>query len=108
LASQLAAVARSFDASTRDVTRESSGIESGLASEDTSPSQRAGRHEEAGRLADALAQLPEDQRTAVELHHLEGLTVAETARRMGRTKQSVVGLLFRGLARLREIMGDTP
>src|SRR4051812_42389896 len=40
-----------------------------LAAADSSPSERAIRHEELLRLAHALAQLPEDQARAVELHH---------------------------------------
>jgi RNA polymerase sigma-70 factor (ECF subfamily) len=58
------------------------------------------------RLAAALGRLPEDQRQVVELHHLKGLTVAEVAEQMGRTRASVVGLLFRGLKKLRELLHD--
>ena len=54
------------------------------------------------QLANALEHLPEDQQTAVELHHLAGYTMAETAEQMGRTKASVAGLLRRGLSSLRE------
>lgn len=77
-----------------------------LAADQTSPSQHVGRHERAMRLTDALTALPEDQRTAVELHHLSGYSVAETAERMGRTKAAVAGLLRRGLAQLREGLKD--
>ena len=77
-----------------------------LAANQTSPSQHVLRHEIALRLTDALTALPEDQRTAVELHHLSGYTVAETAERMGRTKPAVAGLLRRGLAQLRESLKD--
>jgi RNA polymerase sigma-70 factor (ECF subfamily) len=58
------------------------------------------------RLAQALAELPDDQRAAVELKHLKGYSLEEVARQLGRTKASVAGLLFRGLRRLRELMGD--
>ena len=53
------------------------------------------------RLAGALAELPPDQRLAVELHHLMDYSVAETAEIMSRSRQAIVGLLFRGLRKLR-------
>ena len=40
----------------------------------------------------------------MELHHLKGLTVAEVAVEIDRTRPAVVGLLFRGLKRLRELL----
>jgi RNA polymerase sigma-70 factor (ECF subfamily) len=42
----------------------------------------------------------------VELHHLKGLPVAEVAAQVGRTRPAVVGLLFRGLKKLRELFPD--
>jgi RNA polymerase sigma-70 factor (ECF subfamily) len=73
----------------------------------TSPSQRAARQEQLLRLAEALARLPEDQRMAVELHHLRGCAVAEVARRMGRSDGAVGALLVRGLKRLRVMLRET-
>ena len=64
------------------------------------------RGEELLRLSQALACLPEDQRRAVELHYLKGLPVAEVAEQIGRTRPAAVGLLFRGLKRLRELLGE--
>jgi RNA polymerase sigma-70 factor (ECF subfamily) len=114
LANHLAGAVRRFGAGLRDINRERSleaGLENSsarldnwLAADHSSPSQRAMRHEMHLRLANALGQLPEDQRTAVELHHLKGLSVAEAAEAMGRTKMAVVGLLFRGLKKLRRLM----
>jgi RNA polymerase sigma-70 factor (ECF subfamily) len=116
LANVLAAAARRFEALGRDVGRERS-LEAGLdlsssrlevlfAADQSSPSQRAVRGEELLRLAAALTRLPDDQRQVVELHHLEGLPVAEVAARMGRTRAAIVGLLFRGLKRLRQWLRD--
>jgi RNA polymerase sigma factor (sigma-70 family) len=65
------------------------------------------RQERLVRLAEALAALPDDQRRAVELKHLEGLTLVEVARCMGRTVPAVAGLLQRGLRGLREHLGET-
>ena len=75
-----------------------------LVADQSSPSERASRGEELLRLADALGGLPEAQRRAIELHHLRGLSLTDTAAEMGATTQAVVGLLFRGLKRLRELM----
>jgi len=71
----------------------------------SSPSQQAVRREEAVRLADALGQLPEHYREVMVLHHLEGLTLSEVARRMQRTDDSVEKLWARGLIQLRRILG---
>jgi RNA polymerase sigma-70 factor, ECF subfamily len=77
-----------------------------LAADQTSPSERAVRGEEFLRLGRALSRLPEDQRRVVELHYLKGLPVAEVATRIGRTRPAAVGLLFRGLKRLRELLRE--
>ncbi|MBN9523790.1 sigma-70 family RNA polymerase sigma factor [bacterium] len=116
LANNLADEVRRQTAAVRDVGRrvaletESSGVASRGAAELTaagsSPSQRAGRNEDERRLAAAVAGLPADQRQAVELHHLQGLTLAATAAAMGLTTQSVVGLLFRGLRGLRAVLAE--
>jgi RNA polymerase sigma-70 factor (ECF subfamily) len=75
-----------------------------LAAEQTSPSLRAARNEQDARLARALARLPQAQREAVTLHHIQRCPLAEVARRLGRSKLAVVGLLHRGLNQLRELL----
>jgi RNA polymerase sigma-70 factor (ECF subfamily) len=86
------------------VERSASNLAGWLAQDQSSPSQQAVRQEQLVELAEALTRLPEDQRTAVELHHLEGHSLAEVGRRMQRSKEAVAGLLFRGLKRLRELL----
>jgi RNA polymerase sigma-70 factor, ECF subfamily len=86
----------------------SARLEAWLAADQSSPSERVIRQEQLLRLAQALAQLPDDQRTAVELHHLKDEAVVDIAQRMGRTEASVAGLLRRGLQRLRELLQDGP
>jgi RNA polymerase sigma-70 factor (ECF subfamily) len=77
-------------------------LEDWLAAVQSSPSQQASKHEQLLRLAQALAALPENQRTAVELHHLRRHSLAETAEMMGLSAAAVAGLLRRGLALLRD------
>jgi RNA polymerase sigma-70 factor (ECF subfamily) len=84
----------------------SAKLEALLASEETSPSQGALRAERLVELAEALARLPEDQRTAVELRYLHGLAVPDIALQMGRSTVSVTGLLYRGMKVLRDIMRE--
>lgn len=79
-------------------------LEAMLGSPQSSPSQRAARSEDLLRLADALAQLPDTQREAIVLHHLQGCSLAETARHLERSDAAVAGLLRRGLKKLRELM----
>jgi RNA polymerase sigma-70 factor (ECF subfamily) len=83
-------------------------LDQGFVMPQSSPSQRAARHEEAVRLANVLDQLPEDYRDVLILRHLEGLSFAEVARRMGRSLDSVKNLWARALARLRDSLGDSP
>lgn len=114
LTNTLAGARREFETAARDLGRErsleseleqsSARLESLLATNLSSPCDRAVRAEELLRLAWALGQLPEEQRRVVELHHLKGLPVAEVATEIGRTRPAVVGLLFRGLKRLRELL----
>lgn len=72
-----------------------------IAADHTSPGQGAIRNEMLFQLAKCLERLPCDQRRAIELHHLDGLTLACTAQRMNKTVQSIVGLVFRGLKQLK-------
>jgi RNA polymerase sigma-70 factor (ECF subfamily) len=82
--------------------RSSARLEGVLAGSDPSPSHCVSLAEQLVCLARALDSLPEEQRQAVELHHLKGCTVAETAALMGKTRPAVAGLLRRGLIVLRE------
>jgi RNA polymerase sigma-70 factor (ECF subfamily) len=112
LANNLVDAERRARAEKRDVRREksidvrldqsSACLARWLAAQQTSPSGAAVRNEDLARLAEALEGLPEDQRAAVEYYHLEGLSLADTAEQMGKTKPAVAGLLQRGLKKLRE------
>jgi RNA polymerase sigma-70 factor (ECF subfamily) len=114
LARNLADVRRDFGRDKRDIARErslnveldqsSARLEQWLEAVQTSPVERVDKNEQLLRLAAALAQLPEPQRTAIELHHLHGFSLTETAQKLERSEPSVAGLLRRGLARLRELL----
>jgi len=116
LANNLTDEVRRLGAAVRDVTRErsleaaleesASRLEGWLSTEQSSPSQQAIRQEQLAHMAGALAQLPEAQRQAVELHHLKGYPLARVATEMGRTKGAVASLVFRGLEKLRELLEE--
>jgi len=57
-------------------------------------------------LSDALAQLSEDHREVIVLHHLEGLDWDEVARRMGRTAGAVRMLWTRALKQLQPLIDE--
>jgi RNA polymerase sigma-70 factor (ECF subfamily) len=84
----------------------SSRLASLLAADQPSPSQQAMKHEQLLGLSGALAGLPDDQRTALELKYLHGCSVAAVAEQMERSRASVTGLLRRGLKKIREQMQD--
>ena len=116
LAFTLADAIRALGRAKRDVSRErsleaaleqsSARIEAWLVADQSSPSQQAVRHEQAARLADALARLPEAQREALELRHCQGWSLAEISRHMGRSPAAVAGLLKRGARQLRLLLED--
>jgi RNA polymerase sigma-70 factor (ECF subfamily) len=91
-----------------DATLEESSVrlEKFLAGSQLTPEQIASQNEQLLRLATALTLLPEDQRTAIEMKHLRGWPVARICEEMSRTKPAVVGLLVRGLRKLRQLLDD--
>ena len=111
LARQLANAVRDLGRQKRDLARERSleavldqsaaRLEQFLAAVDSSPSQKAQRNELLVQLTEALAQLPETQRDAIVLHHVEQLPLAEIGGRMDRSTAAVAGLIKRGLRSLR-------
>ena len=115
LANNLTDELRKLRTDKRDVSRErsleaalenSSGqIRAYLEDDHSAPSTRAVRNERALALAEALAKLPPDQRTAVELHHLQGLPLDEVGRILNRKRDAAAGLIFRGLRTLRQLLG---
>ena len=112
LATTLANVVRDHGRGRRDVAMErslersieesSARLDAWLAAEQSSPSRRAERNEQAILLVKALAELPESQREALLLKHCQGWSLAEIGRHLDRTPTAVASLLQRGLRQLRE------
>ncbi len=75
-----------------------------LAADGESPSVAVQRTERALHVAEAIARLEPDQRDAILLREMQGLAIADIAKRMQRTEKSVAGLLLRGRRRLRELL----
>jgi RNA polymerase sigma-70 factor (ECF subfamily) len=90
----------------KSLEQSSARLEAWLASDHSSPSEQAIRHEELVRLSEALFQLPENQRMALELKHLQSWPVEAIARQMELSKSAVGGLLRRGMKKLRELMEE--
>jgi RNA polymerase sigma-70 factor (ECF subfamily) len=117
LANNLTDEIRKAGAQVRDVGRERSlqealdesscRLEASLAAGQSSPVQQVIRREQLAHLAAALEQLPEDQRRAVELHHLKGLSLADVAAALGRSRGAAAQLVFRGLGRLRKLLDES-
>ena len=84
--------------------RSSASMDGGLAASGSSPSQTVSRREQAVLLAEALSRLPEDYREVIVLRHLEALSFADIAARMGRSGDSVEKLWVRALGQLRREM----
>jgi RNA polymerase sigma-70 factor (ECF subfamily) len=89
-----------------DLDRSSRMVGQALATTQSTPSEQAARREQAVLLAEALAQLPDHYREVIILHHLEGLTLAQTAARLGRTADSVEKLWMRALLRLKSVLRE--
>jgi RNA polymerase sigma-70 factor, ECF subfamily len=112
LARTLANVARDQGRGRRDLARErslersleesSTRLGAWLVAEQSSPSQRAVRHEHAVLVVRALAGLPEAQREALLLKHCQGWSLAEIGQHLDRSPTAVASLLQRGLKQLRQ------
>jgi RNA polymerase sigma-70 factor, ECF subfamily len=93
--------------SVRDARRKKRAIPGGLPldtpeaaaapSPFTSPSREASRRQEWHILLGCLHELPENQREAIRLHHLEGLSLDDAAAHMGKKPLAVKGLVGRGI-----------
>ena len=88
------------------LNRSSEAMERILATEGSSPSASAHRRDLGVVLSDALAQLSDDYREVIVLHHLEGLDWDEVGKRMGRSAGAVRMLWTRALKQLRPLIDE--
>jgi RNA polymerase sigma factor (sigma-70 family) len=85
---------------------QATGSRLGTGSGATDPASPALDPDDVHAIRSALAALPPDQRAAVVLRHWLGHDVAETARLLCCPEATVRSRTFRGLARLRTLLGD--
>lgn len=98
----------------RDVAREQAIPEAGPAADAilacyasiATPSRHAAAKEELQRFEAAVQELPENQRDAVTMSRLMGLSYEQIAAQMGTTESAVRGLVARGLAALSSALDD--
>lgn len=98
----------------RDVAREVAIPEAGPGADAlldcyatiASPSRHAAAREELARFETAVQQLPDNQRDAVTMSRLMGLSYDQVAEQMGLTESAVRGLVARGLAALSGVLDD--
>jgi RNA polymerase sigma-70 factor (ECF subfamily) len=93
---------------TDELGRSSQALEASLAARQSTPSHQAAQRERAVLLAEALRNLPPDYEEVIVLRHLDGLSFADVAARVGRSVDSVEKLWVRALARLRRALGEAP
>lgn len=94
-------------AAKRDIRREeapagSATLSWGGARQASTPSKKAIQGERALRLAAAIEELPDEQRTAIVMRHLQEKSLDDIAKELDRSKSAIAGLLYRGLRSLRE------
>jgi RNA polymerase sigma-70 factor, ECF subfamily len=75
-------------------------LEKILIADETSPSQIVQRNEQVTLMLAAMQELPLQQRTAIILKHLQGLTLREVAESMNLSESATAGLLHRGRQQL--------
>jgi RNA polymerase sigma-70 factor (ECF subfamily) len=116
LACNLVDALRGLGRAKRDIARErsletafdqsSARLGAWLAAEQSTPSGRVERAEQAVRLASALAALPDAQRDALILRHCHGQSLTQISEQLGRTPSAVAGLLKRGAQTLRTLLQE--
>ncbi|MCG8407808.1 MAG: RNA polymerase sigma factor [Phycisphaerales bacterium] len=76
-----------------------------IEASDRSPSRTAAGSEAVAAVEAAMGLLPENYRAAVRLVYLEGSTVAEAARALGRSERAIHNLCHKAKEKLRNMLG---
>lgn len=113
LANNLTDEARKWLAAARNIDLERSLEQSSVKLADllvaphSSPSLKATQHETLAQMAEALLSLPDEQRQAVEMHHLRGIPLAQVAEKLQRSTGAVAALLYRAMQQLRSALASS-
>jgi RNA polymerase sigma-70 factor (ECF subfamily) len=97
---------RAVDLVRREQRRRAEPIEGAPEPADGSAEEAAWLRLDRERVQAALAQLPDQQREAIELAYYGGYTQSELAERLGQPLGTIKSRMFSGLTRLRELLDE--
>jgi len=92
----------------RSVELSSFRVKQLLVGEQSSPSAAVLQAETRQQVLQAIKHLPETQRRAIEMHHLEGMPLEKIALELQRPKDAVAALIYRGMTKLRAALKRSP